>query len=456
MEQTKYNSISKKYKYCIVFCCAIVMLLCMGHITGNTVVLAGCFVFFAIIALYAVLNGLSVPVLLFFLPWSPLMKFAPGQTSLYTIAFFAVCLLAFINNYNRLRLNYVAFVVLLFVSTGISKFINGYYIDKSYILFFIFLFMFPALLFELDGKYDYYVLTIIFSLGIITAAFASKQFANYGSIAKFIDVYVWEQMGITRYSGFYGDSNFYSAHITVALSGIMLMLLKRLTQKRFIVLIITAVLLLYSGLLSASKTFTLIAIIMALFWVALVLFLKNKVSYKLLLISALLIAVGVVLYSGVFADVLDVIVRRFNQGNDAQTLTTGRTKLWKSYFSVLMNDFKVLFIGQGFTNINVAGRASHNTLIQSVYQFGIVGLVFFIFWIISVFSLNSKQINLKRVNPIMMGILVLGCFGLWLSLDLLFFDELFLIMYYFVFSLKWCEETSGKIFKSNEKKGETE
>jgi len=91
-----------------------------------------------------------------------------------------------------------------------------------------------------------------------------------------------------------------------------------------------------------------------------------------------------------------------------------------------------------------------------VYQFGIVGLVFFIFWIISVFSLNSKQINLKRVNPIMMGILVLGCFGLWLSLDLLFFDELFLIMYYFVFSLKWCEETSGKIFKSNEKKGETE
>ncbi|MBR5515694.1 MAG: hypothetical protein IKU52_05780 [Clostridia bacterium] len=449
MERSNNKSISTIFQYLIALSVMVIILLCIGHIYYNTVILLAAFFVFFLIVLYSSLNAIAVPILLFFLPWSPLIKFSPDQMSLYTVAFFGICLIAFINNYNKINFNYIISAVLLFIITGFSKLINGYSIDKSYILFFIFLVLFPSLLSEIESKYDYYILTFLFSTGIVTAAFASKQLATYGSISRYIDVYYWEQMGITRYSGFYGDSNFYSAQITVALCGIMILLIQKQTKKRYITLVVSALLLIYSGLLGASKTFVIYTIIMFVLWFLYVLFMKNRFSSKVLLIVSCIVIAVFIAISGVFSDVLDVVFTRFGQGTDFQTLTTGRGDIWRMYIVVLLNDIKILFLGQGFTNTNVAGHASHNTIIQAVYQFGIVGLTFFILWVLSAFSVPIRSINFKKINFILLLILIVGCFGLWLSLDLLFFDELFLVSFYFVYSMIWCSQTKTNYIVGN-------
>lgn len=441
------SSISKTYKKLLFLSLAIVGLLCVAQVVVSRIILLGVFALFMVLMVYATLRGLAVPLLLFFMPWAPLLKLAPGQISMYTIAFFVVCVTAFANHFQKIRFNYFIFPVLLLFVTGVSKFIARYYVDRGYFLFFVFLIIFPALFLEFDGEYDFYIITVFFATGVISASLLAKQLTVYPSISRFIDVFNWEQMGIVRYSGFYGDSNFYSTHITACLGGILFLLLKTDKLKRILVLVALAIASLYCGFLGASKSFVLLMMLIFAIWILLMTFMKNKISTKLLLFASIFVLFIFIFSTEMFSSVIDVILTRFGQGTDASTLTTGRTELWTSYISVLTNDAKTLLIGRGYTNINVGGRASHNTPIQLIYQFGIIGAALLIMWIVTIGRNALSKVDFSKVNVVILLMLTIACFGLWLGLDLLFFDEFFLIFYYYFFAIKSAEKTKPKEIK---------
>lgn len=432
----------ENYKLCLLMCCVISVMLCFAQILGYTLGVFLVFVIFVIFVLFYSLRNLAVPILLFFLPWSSLIKFAPGQLSVYTIVFFLVSIMAFLKNYSRAQFNYFIFPMLILAITGVSKIAGGYYIDNGYILFIVFLFFFPMLTYETEGSYDYYIITIFFVFGIITSSLLAKEFSTYPTISRFIDVFSWKEMGLVRHSGFYQDSNFYSAHIAPALTAVLLLLLKNHSKKRFLMLILSAVMLLYSGFLGASKSFIIITLIVFFLWFLVFLFTKNKISTKLVLILSIVFIILFIFTSSAFSESLEVIMIRFGQGMDADTLTTGRNNLWQSYIDLFLEDGKVLFFGVGYTDLNHNGRASHNTLIQMVYQFGLVGCTFLVLWITTLVKniLHKAKIKAKHFPALM--IMLLGTFGLWMSLDVMFLDEFFLIVFYFLFGLKWLVDSS--------------
>jgi len=88
---------------------------------------------------------------------------------------------------------------------------------------------------------------------------------------------------------------------------------------------------------------------------------------------------------------------------------------------------RLLLLGQGFTNVLIAPRASHNTLIQLVYQFGIFGGTLLVAWQWGLYREIIGRQRLADVKAIRTAMLAAGAILPWIALDILFFDELFLI-----------------------------
>lgn len=403
------------------------MALCIAHVMGSTGLIMIVLLLFLVLVLCGAIKGVVIPILLYFLPWSPVLKVTQGQMSYFTIALLLVSLIYLVFNAKKIRFNYLVSAIMILVVTMGSKLISGLGFDNSYIAFILLIFAFPALINEIKN-YDFYTITCFFALGIITAALSAQQLVVYPNIAKFIDVYTFNE--ITRLSGYYADSNFYSAHITAALVGVLLLILQEKVKKKVVFLFILAVTLFYCGLLSGSKSFIIIFASIFIFWVLKILFMNGKVTSKIMLVVSIILIAMFVLSSTLFTDMIDMILGRLTESDDVSSLTTGRTDRWQLYIRVLSKDAKTLLIGKGFTNINIAGRSPHNVFIQTIYQFGIVGAVFLTIWIT---EFMRKALNGQNKTNDFLGIviLIIGIFGPWFALDPLFFDEFFLLQFYF-------------------------
>lgn len=409
-------------------CVVIAALLCLGQVMGSTPMLLACLLCFLLFAAVAAYRGKASPVLLFFLPWAPLLKLAPGTTSFYTFALIIVCVIVFWKK--RFAPNiYCALLALPLVAiTLIAKALGGYSLSADYILFVFFLFLFPVVIGELQENVEFTGLTVFFSVGIICAALSAQQLVVFPQIARYIDVYSWNV--VTRLSGYYGDANFYSAHISAALSGVLLIFLQEEKDSRKNWMLVLGMLLLYCGFLSASKTFFVVIACVLFFWFLKFLFMRGEVTKKLWILAGIALCVCIITVSGVFAEQWKAIVFRFQQSTTLSGLTTGRTDLWLEYLRALWGDMKLL-VGCGFTNVLINGNASHNTIIQIVFQFGIPGGLVLAAWM-HFFVSGALRYHGVRLPLLDAAIMITGVFLPWMSLDLVFFDEFFLMPLYAV------------------------
>ena len=412
-------------------CLLITAWLLAAQVLAYTWLLSFCFVCFMCFIIWASFKGHALPILLFFLPWAPLIKFRPGTISVYTVALLVVLLACLLfKNRRGASAKYVIPALGLAVLTLIVKLLYGYSISNAYVLFFAFLLAFPLVVREIDeGKYDFYDLTVFFSVGIIFAALSSRALLEFSTISRFIEVH--EQLAYKRYSGFYGDPNFYSAHITAAMAGILVLLSKLNHVGKRIFLVASLALLTYCGFLSVSKTFLVVAVCVLLLWFVQMLFQRGKISGKLFTLLCILVFGFFVLSSTVFDSLVDLIVMRMVESSGNLTdLTTGRWTIWKNYLDELWNHSALLFFGNGYTNVKLDSHTAHNTIIQAVYQFGITGTAMFVawFWMYVQTMLRGVKVRSDMLMPIV--ILLFGVVGPWMSLDMLFFDEIFLLTFY--------------------------
>jgi hypothetical protein len=142
-----------------------------------------------------------------------------------------------------------------------------------------------------------------------------------------------------------------------------------------------------------------------------------------ILLACLVGAAAYIASSALFGGLIDVLVTRFLRTEDFDSFTTGRMTLWQSYMDELFGNIKVFFLGHGFTNVMINERASHSTVIQIFYQFGLLGVPVLIYWIVSFFRINTQGANVGKVFSLRYLMIYAGVFGPWLALDLLFFDE---------------------------------
>lgn len=94
----------------------------------------------------------------------------------------------------------------------------------------------------------------------------------------------------------------------------------------------------------------------------------------------------------------------------------------------------------------IGKRASHNTIIQGVFQFGIIGFPFLIAWF--VITIKNLISNISDKKPHFLYILLMGDEIVlpWMALDIIFFDELFLLPVYGALTVAYSslELESGK------------
>ena len=405
---------------CLGLCIIIVMLLCLFHVAGNRVLALGLLCAYLVYIVWSCAHKIVGPILLFFLPWSQLMRASPNSFSFYTFGLVIVCILCvFLNRGNLKRYSLVS----------VAKLMNGYSISFAFLLFFLMFFLFPTVSEErTQQQYSFFDLIVFFSLGICMAAISSVILSGYNNINVFVRVDSYAT--IIRRCGFYGDPNFYVAQITAALAGCMLCVLKQREKRQIVLLFVLIVILLYCGFLSGSKSFVFISLCLFVLWCIQLCRLRGRLGLKLVL-SIAIVFIGVyIATSALFAPLIDVLVTRLSHSSNLSDLTTHRNELWGWYLEELLSDWKLLLFGQGYTNVKLNGRGSHNSIIQLVWQFGIVGTPILIGWVACFFQDIPRRINTQRINNMMFLILAIGTFLPWMAIDILFFDEFFLMQMY--------------------------
>ena len=99
------------------------------------------------------------------------------------------------------------------------------------------------------------------------------------------------------------------------------------------------------------------------------------------------------------------------------------------YLHDLSHDPVLMLLGSGFTSVTLRMKASHNTIIQGVFQFGLIGLPALCAWLVMTLKRTSGRSGCRR------NAFLLMCVGVvlpWMALDILFFDEFFLLPVYAV------------------------
>lgn len=392
-----------------------------------TVLLLPCLVCFLALVAWAAIKNTALPVMLFFLPFAPLLKLRPGTISFFTIALLMIYAVYTVTGSRQRNVLHLVPALLLVVLTLVVKTAHGYAIDNSYILFSATLLLIPFVSRELDAECDFYWLTVCFALGIGLAAVTSQYLTVFPTISRYINVSIDAVLGFSRHSGYMGDPNFFSCHVTTALSGLLVLLLNNDKRSKLFVLVPLICLMLYCGLMSVSKSFFLISTCLLLLWLAALLLQRGRVSVKVTLIITLLVAGLFILSSTVFTDMLSTIFARFGQDSTLSDLTTGRTDEWNRYIGAMLEDARLLWFGQGYTDVLFGEKATHNTPLQSVFQLGLIGCALIGFWLVCHIRTLLDGAAVRRNQIVWLAMLLIGAFGPWMALDYLFVDEFFML-----------------------------
>lgn len=442
IEKEKKATISdNKYIVAALGCISLSALICLGQITTNRALIATSFVGLLAICVWACMKEKILPVLLYFLPWSPLMKFYKGGISFFTVMLLVSCFVALIKNKMMLNIYQIVLAALIAILTAVAKMVQGNEITNYYLFFIMMLLLLPCITkcVSCDSFGD---TTVFFALGIITAALSAQQLVVFHNIAQYITVDSY--LTITRLSGYYGDPNFYSAHITACLAGILMLLSREKDRLRQAVLIIAAVLLLYCGMLSASKMFVVVLACLFLFWIPVLMEKGGRGNARVRMLVGLICAGIIFISSSMFKKLLQIIDDRFSYAANVSQLTTGRTDIWKNYINEFLENIDITLLGEGYSTVIVDGRASHNTVIQGVFQFGLIGLPLIAAWMYFFIKSILKSEKNTKTDWKCIALMVVGVVLPWMSLDILFFDEFFLLPLYAALGVIYMSECNTK------------
>ncbi len=427
----------------VVLCMIVALLLCIAQITGSTLLILGCIGIYVIVVARCCIQDFTLPILLFFLPWSPIIRTGPESVSFYTLTLVMVCLISVIKKRFAFRKYQIKSGIILLFLTLLSKLLDASGLTFAYVAFLMMIVFFPVVKEEVyKNKYDFYQAAVFFALGVIIASICALSFAQYPNIGRFIRVD--EYLTIIRRSGFYGDANFYTAQVLAALAGVLSLIIREEGRGRRLFLGALIFLLLYCGLLSGSKSFVIVAATVMVIWVIAILKMRGRAGLKIVLFLAMAMLGAYIATSALFGGLIQVLLTRFSGANDLESFTTGRISLWETYLTGIFSDLKMFFLGKGFTSTLIAELSSHNTLIQILYQLGVLGTMVLGYWIVCFYRRVYRVERRRRMFDLKILIVPVGCFFPWMAIDVLFFDEFFLLQWYVLLALN---RQSGPVTK---------
>ena len=423
------------YKKRLLLCSLIALALCAAQVLGNKILILACLGAYLLFVAWNCSCSLTLPVLLFFLPWSPIMRTDPTSHTFYTFGMVLICIISILKNNFFFRNYQIKAGIFLLFMTLLSKLIDGNTLTFDYIAFIMMVIVFPSVKEEWDDeKYSFYEAAVVLAIGVVMASLCATYLAGFPNLRRYIRVDSY--LSIVRRCGFYGDPNSYTAQILAALGGTLALILKEVKKRRVVLLSVLVLFLLYCGALSGSKSFVLVAACLVAVWLLALLRLRGRAGLKTVLLVGVCLSALYIATSSLFSGLIDVLLTRLGNAKTLESFTTGRVSLWMSYVEEILGDTKVFLLGKGFTNVKVNGWGSHSTILQAFFQFGILGVPVIAYWMICFFQNTSRRNNWRMQINLETLLVAVGAFMPWLAIDALFSDEFFLFQMFMCLAVR--------------------
>ena len=239
---------------------------------------------------------------------------------------------------------------------------------------------------------------------IFSAVFYFIIYTKYIDMSRYFRGY--------RYTAFASDPNYYSLYICLSIA-MILILKKHLIYDYIIIFSLIAI-----ELFTASKMAILLILLMLIYFSAKMIYSgfsrKTKFFRRLIIIGAVLVAV----FSQFVVTMIDKLMTRvFARGTNMtlDKLTTRRSTLQVMYMNKLIVNPILLLFGYGVHyNKFFESNISHNTYLDIVLSWGLIGLAVFI----SIFfttirglvAISSERLNTDHFLPLI--VLVISFFSL--------------------------------------------
>lgn len=414
----------------------MVALIILSYLVSNYLgVLAAIIGFFYIITEKD--NTNSICLFIFILPFSMVFNLLKGTTSLYMLLRIA-CVIKLLRDVKKINTTFIlALALFVLYSTitvliGISTGTVTNIVSISRILNFILWFLVAYYILINSNTDSACKSSRAISQGVLLSCLIAvnlKYIPNLNNAVSSI-IYLNLDTGskVTRFTALFNDPNLFTVILITSLFLIGLLFSNK--KIRSLEFYVYSIALTVFGMMTLSKS---CIILLVIFWIYQLLSKSGiRASHKIIIVF-----VGVFAFAILFTQMNDVIFEilyRFQDVDSASSLTSGRTDLWVIYLENM--DIISWFIGKGVGADLPNGRAAHNTLIQIIYNVGIVGLIF---WMM-LFVMLYKEVKTKKSRRVFVPLVVA-------IVPMFFLDGLFIEMFYIVipliisFSFKECANT---------------
>ena len=334
-------------------------------------------------------NEYETILLLFFLfPFATIFKLSAGSGSLFTyIELLVVCKFLFTKKISKsVFLGWIFYSLYIVLGTGNAITDCVKQMILPLLIYYILKYS------EKDNLRiysDYYIVSMILSS---TLGYFQKYISNLSIFINTKQDHLGQGEYITRFSGLWGDPNYYTVNLILCLTIIIYFLSKKIYSTKKAV-IFSAPLIIF-GALTGSKSF-LLMLAVVLVWM--IISLVKQKRYILASISIVGIVVFAVLLMRGNISIFDNVLIRLNEtkGN----ITTGRTSLWGKYIIYFMEHPFKLFIGNGLGK-GYTFSAPHSIYIDYLDFYGILGTSIFLVCIYNCLKKYEKRFIFINYMPL--------------------------------------------------------
>lgn len=410
---TKTNMSTKKdgMKYVITMCLFFATLI-LGRVTNDMMLYAFAVVSFIVFLFSSISHCFSL--LLFLLPFASILKTDVDGMSFFTILFFTFVIKMMFTKKTiskKILISLMTFILYTLCFSGFEQI-------KTIITMAFGMIM---LYYLRTAKIDVNLSVFTFSFGIILSSAIALLKTVFPIINTFVvdsAIKLGSEQYALRFSGLQGNPNYYTLDIIIALAAIMvLMYRKSNTQISTVCFIVLSVF----GLMSVSKSFLLSWILLVVFWFVLSIKQGARKFIKFIIIAIICCAV---VYFCAF-DSINTYILRFTEDNGGtlESMTTGRTDIWKIYTETIFYNIKIFFFGNGLNTTILGVKGTHNTYLEIIFSLGLTGCSLFIVSIRNCMGkIISKSIMLVPIIILLIRMLAIGILtydNLWFYLAII-------------------------------------
>ena len=383
----------------VMFAFVLFSLLIIGRVFSDVF----CYLFLLAGVVFFVLYPMHecIEILVYILPFSPIMKFSLDSISMFTYLFFGLLLRMVVFNNRFDRLSFVAFAIL----GGYALVVSGYAHVTSVITIVAGMIMIS----KIDSYHVNAEASVVsYSIGLCLSSVLALFKDSLPLINQFIAVSrmkVDEGDFENRFAGLWGNPNYYTMDVIFLIACLAVILLSQ--KPRIIHYILVGGLTVF-GIMSVSKSFLLsYAILLMLWFIASLRRGGASNATKFLFLGAIL--VGVVYYFAM--DSINLFLFRFSADENVSldTISTGRISIWTTYINTVVENPRILLLGNGLDTWEDVGAGTHNTYLELLFSFGLFGSFFFLFALARAFNgVQKKALLLLPVSVLMIRMFAIG------------------------------------------------